>query len=71
MKTLSAIISGLQAIKGEGRWQEIAKECGVSYSLIARIAQGKIRGPSIVACERISDALDGKKPRRAKSSEAV
>lgn len=70
MKTLSAIISGLQAIKGEGRWQEIAKECGVSYSLIARIAQGKIRGPSIVACERISDALDGKKskPRRAKAA---
>lgn len=58
MKTLSAIVTGLQAVKGQGRWEEIARACNVSYSLIARIAQGRIKSPGIVICERISAALD-------------
>lgn len=65
MKKLSAIVSGLQAIKGEGRWEEIARACDVSYSLIARIAQGRIKSPGIVVCERISASLDSK-PARSK-----
>jgi hypothetical protein len=58
MKTLSAIITGLQAIKGEGRWKAISKASGVHYDTIARIARGKLKGPSVLICERISDALD-------------
>jgi transcriptional regulator with XRE-family HTH domain len=58
MKTLSAIISDLQRVKGTGRWEEIAKACGTDYGTIARIAQGRIKSPGIVICERISDALD-------------
>lgn len=58
MKTLSAIISDLQRVKGTGRWEEIAKACRTDYGTIARIAQGRIKSPGIVLCERISDALD-------------
>jgi len=58
MKTLSAIISDLQQVKGTGRWEEIAKACGTDYGTIARIAQGRIKSPGIVLCERISNALD-------------
>lgn len=58
MKTLSAIISDLQRVKGTGRWEEIAKACGTDYGTIARIAQGRIKSPGIVICERISNALD-------------
>lgn len=58
MKTLSAIISDLQQVKGTGRWEEIAKACGTDYGTIARIAQGRIKSPGIVLCERISEALD-------------
>jgi transcriptional regulator with XRE-family HTH domain len=65
MKTLSAIVSGLQAIKGDGLWEELARECRVSYTAISRIARGKMKSPGILACERISAALDQKrfKPR--------
>jgi hypothetical protein len=58
MKTLSAIITGLQAIKGEGRWKSISKASGVHYDTVARIARGDLKAPSVLICERISDALD-------------
>lgn len=62
MKTLSAIISDLQRVKGTGRWEEIAKSCGTDYGTIARIAQGRIKSPGIVLCERISNALEALPP---------
>ena len=62
MKTLSAIISDLQRVKGTGRWEEIAKACDTDYGTIARIAQRRIKSPGIVLCERISDALDALPP---------
>lgn len=62
MKTLSAIISDLQRVKGTGRWEEIAKACGTDYGTIARIAQGRIKSPGIVICERISAQLEALPP---------
>jgi hypothetical protein len=68
MKTLSAIVSSLQQMKGTGRWREIADSERIDYDTIARIARGSIKAPSIVLCERISNAIDRiESPRRRPS----
>lgn len=71
MKTLSAIISDLQRVKGTGRWEEIAKACGTDYGTIARIAQGRIKSPGIVICERICAELERLPPAVADQQQAA
>lgn len=54
---LEQIISALQARKGHGLWHKIAKESGVHYDTVARIARGSIVSPGIQTVERLTDAL--------------
>lgn len=51
------IVASLNALKGLGCWERIAKVSGVDYSTIARIARGEIPNPGVVTCERISAAV--------------
>lgn len=43
--SLDDVVDRLQAHKG--RWLEVAKETGVPYSTLAKIAQGKRKNPTL------------------------
>lgn len=52
---LERVVRGLQARKGQ--WKVIATACGVSYSWLAKVAQGHITNPSIRQLEAVDSYL--------------
>lgn len=52
---LERVVRGLQARKGQ--WKIIASACGVSYSWLAKVAQGHIANPSIRQLEAVDSYL--------------
>ncbi|WKB52996.1 hypothetical protein [Eleftheria terrae] len=55
--TLDQLISRLQAMKGSGGWRRLAKQSGVDYFTVARIARREIANPGMRTCERLMAAL--------------
>lgn len=52
---LERVIRGLQSRKGQ--WRSIAEASGVSYSWLAKVAQGHIKNPSIRQLESVDSYL--------------
>ena len=52
---LDAVLAGLQDRKGE--WPSIAKETGLDYSWLTKLAQGQINDPGIKKIERLAGYL--------------
>jgi len=52
---LERVVRGLNARKGQ--WKSIAEAAGVSYSWLAKVAQGHIQNPSIKQLEAVDSYL--------------
>jgi len=45
-----------------GRWAELARQSGVSYSWLSKFARGLIENPGLRTLERLSAAMDESAP---------
>jgi hypothetical protein len=55
----------LNAMKGSGRWRDIATKAECDYFTVARIARGAIGDPGSLLVERLLAAIKETEPHRA------
>lgn len=52
---LQSVLEELQARKGQ--WPALARQAGVDYSWLTKLAQGRIRDPGVVKIQRLADVM--------------
>lgn len=52
-KMLDSVVAYLQTVKG--RWPQIAKETGLTYDWIVRVADGRISDPGVQKIQLLYD----------------
>lgn len=52
------VLAALNESRGKGLWQEVAREAGVHYDTVARIARRDMPTPSVQVVESLAAALD-------------
>jgi transcriptional regulator with XRE-family HTH domain len=66
---LDSVLAGLQAHKG--KWPDLAREAGVDYSWLTKLAQGRINDPGIQKIQRLADAMGHERAGPAPSDTAA